>query len=95
MLSPEAFSDNHLLARMALRDASALATLYDRHAPVVMGLAMALTGDKTAAESVVAETFWRVWQAATNGRRPYPPICQWLLHLAFTLAQQPDSGVME
>lgn len=95
MFSPNTFSDDHLLARIALRDESALATLYDRHAPAVMGLAMKLTGDKTAAEFVVAETFWRVWQAGVHGRGSHMPVYRWLLYLTFTLAQQPDSYVME
>jgi RNA polymerase sigma-70 factor (ECF subfamily) len=59
----EQLSDDLLIARIALRDAGALATLYDRYAPAVLAVAMLVVGDAQAAESTVVDTFWALWQA--------------------------------
>jgi RNA polymerase sigma-70 factor (ECF subfamily) len=77
-----------LLAGIARREEAALAALYDRYAPLVMGLAMQLTEDTAQAEILVAETFWCVWQAVGNGRQPHTSLPQWLFYLAALLRQQ-------
>jgi RNA polymerase sigma-70 factor (ECF subfamily) len=78
---PAAPPDAVLLARAAGGDASAFATLYERHAPSVMAFVWHLTWDRTAAEDAVQETFLRVWRAAGRfraGARLEP----WLFRIA-------------
>jgi RNA polymerase sigma-70 factor (ECF subfamily) len=60
-------SDEQLMARVAARDSVAFGLLYDRHAAVVLGIAVKIVGDRTVGEEVLQETYWRVWtQAATK-----------------------------
>lgn len=49
------------MAQVQRGDQAALATLYDRYAPVVLGVLMRIVGDRTVAEEVLQEAFWRVW----------------------------------
>jgi hypothetical protein len=57
------WSDEMLAARIAQGDAAALEILYDRYAPMVLGIAFKIVGDRAAAENVLQETFWRVWKS--------------------------------
>ena len=52
-----AADDHALLLQLAHGDASALAALYDRHAPPVYHLLLAQTGDADAAADLLQETF--------------------------------------
>jgi RNA polymerase sigma-70 factor (ECF subfamily) len=58
------WSDEQLIAQVARGDTAAYETLYDRYCSTVMGLALKITGDRSLAEEVVQETFWRVWRKA-------------------------------
>jgi RNA polymerase sigma-70 factor (ECF subfamily) len=58
----ERLSDDCLIARIAARDAQALATLYERYSPAVMAVAMLVTSAPETAEDVVVQTFWDLWQ---------------------------------
>ena len=58
------WSDEQLIAQVARGDTAAYETLYDRYCSAVMGLALKITGDRSLAEEVVQETFWRVWRKA-------------------------------
>jgi RNA polymerase sigma-70 factor (ECF subfamily) len=59
-------SDEELMARVTERDSVAFERLYDRFAPVVLGLIVRIVQDRAEGEEVLQETFWRVWnQAAT------------------------------
>ena len=58
------WSDEQLIAQVSRGDTSAYETLYDRYCSAVMGLALKITGDRSLAEEVVQETFWRVWRKA-------------------------------
>ena len=78
-------SDEQLLARVIGRDADALETLYERYAPVVMGLAVKMLGDRPAAEEVVQETFWRVWRGADSYRAARGTFAGWLFGIARNL----------
>ena len=74
--------DLHLLARVAGRDAAALAALFDRHAAAVLGLLTRMLGRHGEAEEVLQEVFLWLWR---NPRR-YDPrrsnLRGWLLVLA-------------
>ncbi|HKZ86070.1 MAG TPA: sigma-70 family RNA polymerase sigma factor [Anaerolineae bacterium] len=78
-------TDESLLARAAAGDASALEALYDRYAPVVMGLALKMIGDRAAAEEIVQETFWRVWRNADAFRAQRGTATSWLFGIARNL----------
>ena len=58
------WSDEQLIAQVARGDTAAYEMLYDRYCSAVMGLALKITGDRSLAEEVVQETFWRVWRKA-------------------------------
>jgi len=51
-----------LIERMRARDADALLALYRMHGPRVFSLAYRVIGDRGAAEEIVQDTFWKLWQ---------------------------------
>lgn len=55
-------SDEILLAKIGLHDAKALAMLYDRYASAVLAVAMVVLRNSAAAETIVIDTFWAIWQ---------------------------------
>lgn len=54
--------DGLLAARIRAGDDSALAEVFDRHAPLVLGLARRVTGNQSIAEDVVQEVFTTLWR---------------------------------
>jgi RNA polymerase sigma-70 factor (ECF subfamily) len=56
--------DHSLIAQISMRNASAFALLYDRHAARLYTLALYSTGDTSAAEQIVVEVFQLIWQEA-------------------------------
>ncbi len=66
MSSPSAVEsrsdDAALVDRIARRDGSALAEVYDRHAGTVVSLARRVMHDRTAAEDVAQQVFLRLWE---------------------------------
>lgn len=87
-VSPQELSDEILIARVARGDPSALETLYDRHAAMVLGLCLKIMGDHTTAEYILQETFWRVWQSAPTYPTQRGPFTSWLFSLARELAKR-------
>lgn len=65
-MSISVHSDEELMIMVQRGEQSALATLYDRHSPVVLGLIIKILGDRAASEEVLQELFWRVWDRADN-----------------------------
>jgi RNA polymerase sigma-70 factor (ECF subfamily) len=55
-------TDDVLRARMIAGDERALAVVYDRHAPMVFGLARRVTGNDQLADDVVQEVFSHLWR---------------------------------
>jgi RNA polymerase sigma-70 factor, ECF subfamily len=70
-----------LLVRVAGRDEAALAELYDRLAPGLLGLLMRVLSDRTAAETVLQDVFLRLWSDARRWNREHVsvPACLTLL----------------
>jgi RNA polymerase sigma-70 factor, ECF subfamily len=82
------WSDEILAARMAKGDATALEILYDRHAAMVLGMTLKITGDQTLAEEVLKETFWQLWRSASTYQSQHGPFTSWLFRMARDLAME-------
>jgi RNA polymerase sigma-70 factor (ECF subfamily) len=85
-MSSGPLSDEILIARVARGDRTALETLYDRHAAGVMGICFKIIADRAAAEDVLQETFWRVWQNASAYQSQRGSFTGWLFRIARNLA---------
>ena len=85
-LSLGQLSDETLIARVARSDRNALQTLYDRYAPIVLGISLKITSDRVAAEEVLEETFWQVWQGAASYQVQGGTFTSWLFRIARKLA---------
>jgi RNA polymerase sigma-70 factor, ECF subfamily len=57
-------TDEALLRLIRTKDIQAYERLYDRHAQVVYNLVMRIVRDSSAAEELLQEIFWQVWQKA-------------------------------
>jgi RNA polymerase sigma-70 factor (ECF subfamily) len=53
-----------LLARISVRDKDALAEVYDRTAPRLLGMLVRILTNRSAAEEVLQQTFLRLWNEA-------------------------------
>jgi RNA polymerase sigma-70 factor (ECF subfamily) len=65
MLAPTAVAeptDRELLAAVAGGDQAALGALYDRYAPLALGIATRVVGDRSVAEEVVQDAFISAWR---------------------------------
>lgn len=62
MDTPAAVDDVSLLTRIALRDQSAMAALYDRYAKIIYGLAFKSLRSVEESEEVVIDVFAQVWK---------------------------------
>lgn len=58
--------DAALVAAMAAGDRSALATLYERHASVLLGLAMRIVRSRLEAEDLLHDVFLEAWRSAKD-----------------------------
>ncbi|HSD72348.1 MAG TPA: sigma-70 family RNA polymerase sigma factor [Thermoanaerobaculia bacterium] len=72
-------SDPALVAAMERRDADALASLYDRHAARLLGLAYRILGETGEAEEVVQEVFLYAWRSAGSFDSTRGSVLAWLL----------------
>lgn len=79
-------SDETLASQVARGDASALETLYDRYASTVLAVSLKVTGDRSVAEDVLQETFWRVWRSAATFQPQRGAFSGWLFRIARNLA---------
>lgn len=68
----------HLIDRVALRDESALKSLYDLTGGKLFGLALRVTGQREWAEDALQETFLQVWKSAADYRASLSPPMAWL-----------------
>ncbi len=86
LMNNQAIEDEELIALVANGNRDAFETLYDRHAPRALGLAMRMCGDRTAAEDIVQEAYWRVWKRAATFDRERGGFQTWLLTIVHHLA---------
>ncbi|MDQ2912274.1 MAG: sigma-70 family RNA polymerase sigma factor, partial [Chloroflexota bacterium] len=73
--------DEVLLASLADRDLSALATLYDRYGRLAYSLAYRILGESEGAEDVVQDAFLSAWRGAGSYRRDRGNPRAWLLSI--------------
>lgn len=85
--------DEILIDRVVRGDRAALETLYDRYAPVILGIALKITGDRALAEDILQETFWRVWQSAVTYQPERGSFTSWLFRIARNLAMEAEGRV--
>jgi RNA polymerase sigma-70 factor (ECF subfamily) len=71
-----------LLVRLRARDESALAELYDRLAPWVLGVATRVLGDADEAEDVLSDVFVQVWRRIHQHDAGRGPLAPWVLSIA-------------
>jgi RNA polymerase sigma-70 factor, ECF subfamily len=64
--SAEPTADAVLMTALVGGDAEALATLFDRHAPLLLALAVRLLGDRARAQALVHDAFLEAWHKARN-----------------------------
>lgn len=67
-----------LLDRIAAQDDSALRQLYERTASPLLGLALRIMRNRSAAEDVLQEAFLSIWRGAGNYRASLSPPMAWL-----------------
>lgn len=60
------YSDEILLQSVVLKEAGAFEMLYDRHASSVYNILFRIVRDESLAEELLQETFWQVWQKASQ-----------------------------
>jgi RNA polymerase sigma-70 factor (ECF subfamily) len=77
-LDPSAL-DEALVRAIATGDTRALATLYDRHAPLMLGLARRIVGGKPEAEDIVHDVFVEAWRRAADYDESRGSVKAWLL----------------
>lgn len=71
-------SDVMLVQSILQREPEALGALYDRYCPLVYTLALKVTDDAAAAETVVAAVFETIWHAAAAAVDA-PDIAAWII----------------
>lgn len=80
------WSDEQLIAQVAHGDTAAYEMLYDRYSSVVMGFALKITGDRSLAEEILQETFWRVWRKADLFQTQRGAFTSWFFGIARNLS---------
>lgn len=68
-----------LMVRMVARDEAALGEIYDATASRVYALALRITGQSQAAEEVVSDVYFQIWQQAQRYDPARGTVLTWLL----------------
>lgn len=84
--SDDALSDEALVAGMAAGDEDAGAVFVRRHQRRVLGIALAITMDRTTAEDVAQEALLRAWRHAAVFDPRRAPVASWLSTITRNLA---------
>lgn len=72
----------HLMKRVAARDESALAAIYDQYSGRVFSLLRRMLRDESAAEDILQDVFFRLWQIASRFDPDRGSLRGWLLVMA-------------
>ena len=65
--------DALLVKRLCAGDDSALAEVFDRYGPLVLGLARRVTGNQATADDVLQEVFTALWLSLIHISEPTRP----------------------
>lgn len=79
-------SDEQLMARVIKQDMAAYKALYERYKRSVLGLSYKILRDQAAAEEVVQETFWRIWNSAASFDTQRGSFPNWMFGIARNLS---------
>src|SRR3954468_21757335 len=63
---PDDAEDEVLVTAMAAGDRAALATLYERHAPLLLGLGLKIVRERREAEDLLHDVFLEAWRSAKD-----------------------------
>jgi RNA polymerase sigma-70 factor (ECF subfamily) len=80
------FSDQQLMVLVIQQDVAAYKTLYERYKRSVLGLSYKILQDRGAAEEVMQETFWRIWQNAASFDTQRGSFPNWMFGIARNLS---------
>lgn len=59
-------NDEQLMQQVVAGDQAAFAELYNRHAPILLGVLFKMVGQRQVAEELLQETYWRIWDKADS-----------------------------
>ena len=71
--------DAELMVAIAGGDRMALAVVYDRHAPSMLGVARRMLGDAQQAEDLLHDVFLEAWKKAGSYRPEKSKVSTWLM----------------
>ncbi len=71
--------DRQLIGAVRGGDRDALAQLYDRHAPVMLGVAVRILGSRAEAEDLIHDVFLEAWNKASTHDAGRGSVRAWLL----------------
>ncbi len=74
--------DETLLSLICRHDESALSSLYERYARLLYSIALRITDDRNAAEEVLQDVFYAVWQRGATFRPTAGSVSSWLSGIA-------------
>ena len=75
-------SDAALIGRLVLRDEGALAVLYDRYAGVISSVLRRILRDDQAAEEILQDIFFQLWNTASRFDSSRGSLPAWLVVIA-------------
>jgi RNA polymerase sigma-70 factor (ECF subfamily) len=75
----DAAIDNPLMEALARGDQAALATIYDRHAGVLLAVGLRILGDRIVAEDVLHDVFLEAWHHAADFDPARGSVRAWLV----------------
>jgi RNA polymerase sigma-70 factor (ECF subfamily) len=70
------------MERLRERDPEALAEIYDSYAGLVLALALRILRERAAAEEVVSQSFWQVWEQAPRYSEQRGSPAAWIISIA-------------
>lgn len=82
----EGDSDRDLMARIADGDGDAMDTLYSRHAAVVFTVVLRVVRERSVAEDLLQEAFFRTWQHANGFDAERGNVRTWVVRIGHNLA---------
>lgn len=80
--APTSVPDALLVEQMRTGDERALASLYDRHAPSLLGFVLRIVREHADAEAVLMATFLQAWQSAASFDVSRGSVLAWLAIIA-------------